>query len=542
LLDLLTGIIVLFAGPVLMVWWVPNLVHEVGHLLGATISGAHFDFIPLGPFTLPRSRGPRRLRLQIRRFACDSALPTTGHTRPQLFAASLGGPAFNIGLGVALLAVAFLGDIGRSAFLAPLVLVLVGTFCALHGLMYLLPWRPYGVPSDGRRLWSLLAGTPSGGRWKAIKEAVAQSEAGIRPRDLPLDVMTRLVVPSDGSIDDISAALTLYWHLLDSGRLEEARACLEQARAAASQRYMSQLNGQIVLLELAYMEARSGPDPAIAVQNLLRSAFIAKATLLRVVGAINLSYSDLDGADKAAAAALRELGALRPGYALMEADLLTQLIDEAKRRREGGPASGPAPTSIASRVDVSRFAVPDLPLQEPAPPPGLRSARTVVGLVGCVMLSLGVYQSIATFARGPASLVAVPIGIGAVLGVVRVRGSRGAHRVDGLRTAFAAAAVVFAVSPLLASDLLRPTLPGYIWIVGQSRPCPFGSGHDVATVGVYLFAIAVGMVALMMGTRAADERALPRRGIFLGVGVVVLWIAGVAADHAHFAAVIGCGS
>lgn len=540
--DLLTGILVLFAGPVLVIWWVPYLVHELGHLLGARFAGARFDYVPLGPFVLPGTHGHRQLRLQIRRFSCDSALPTDGHTRPQLFTSSLGGPVLNIGLGVALLAVAFLGDTGRSAFLMPLVLILVGMFCALHGLLFLLPWRPYGVPSDGRRLWSLLAWTPSGDRWMAIKEALTASESGVRPRDWRLDVMDRLVVPSDGSIDDISAALNLYWHLLDSGRLDKARACLEQARAAASQRYMSQLNGQIVLLELAYMEARSGPDPAVAVQHLVQSAFFAKATLLRVVAALSLSYSDLDGAEKAAAAAMRELGALRPGYALMESDLLTQLTDEAQRRREGGPVSEPAPPTTAEGVDVSRFSVPDLPLVEPAPPPGLRSARMVVGVVGSAMLGLAACASIAIFVRGSASLIGIPLGLVALGAVVQVRASRGVHPLAGVRTAFAVAAVFFAASSVLVSDLLRPNLTGYIWIAGQPRPCPFGAGHEIASAPIYLFAIGLAMVALLMGTRAANEPTLPRRGVLLGIGLVVLWIAAVASDHTHFAAVIGCGS
>src|SRR5207244_1298106 len=110
-----------------------------------------------------------------------------------------------------------------------------------------LPSRQYGVPSDSRRLWSLVAGTPGARRWVALKEATAWSESGVRPRDWPLETMNALVIASDGSTDDIAAAVTLYWHLLDSRRMTEARQCLEQARAAASQRYMAQLNSQIVL-------------------------------------------------------------------------------------------------------------------------------------------------------------------------------------------------------------------------------------------------------------------------------------------------------
>ena len=248
MIDLLVGLAVLFIGPLLVIWWLPYLVHELGHLLGATLAGARFDYIPLGPLMLARRSGPRRLRWQIRRFACGSTVPVPGRSRAQLFAASVGGPALNIGIGVVLLAVALFGDAARLAYLVPLVLLLVGLFMALHGLMWLLPWRPYGVPSDGIRLWSLLTDSAHGRRWTGLKEVAAFSEAGVRPREWPAAVVDRLVVSSDGSIDDVAGALNLYWHLLDSRRLPEARACLEQARAAASQRYMTEVNSQIVLL------------------------------------------------------------------------------------------------------------------------------------------------------------------------------------------------------------------------------------------------------------------------------------------------------
>lgn len=541
--DLLTGLVLLFAGPVLVVWWLPYLVHELGHLLGGRLAGAHMDYVPLGPFVLLRSRAPSRLRRQIRRFACDGAVPTPGHARIQLFAASLGGPALNIGLGAALLAIGFLGDVGRSAFLAPLVLIVVGLYMALHGVIYLLPGRPYGVPSDGRRLWSLLVGTPSARRWVALKEASALGEAGVRPRDWPPEVTSGLVMASDGSTDDIAAAVNLYWHLLDSHRLAEARQCLEQARAAASQRYMAQLNSQLVLLELAYMEARHGSDPAVAVRHLLQSAYIAKATVLRVLAAISLSYADLDGAEKAVMAAKGELLALRPGYAQLESDLLDELIDEVRQRREGTLVVDSVVPSAAG-VDVSRFAVPDVPLQEPALPPGLRSMRTLAGLTGSATLGLAGYAAVSAFTRGGAAplLALVPAAV-TLLVVLRVRASQGVHRADAMRTAFVAVAVFFAASPLLLADLLRLNSSGYIWIAGLARPCTaLGAGHALSSLWVYLFAIAFAMIGLLLGTRAANEPAVPRLGIFLGVGALVLWIAAVASDHAHFAAVIGCGT
>jgi len=448
----------------------------------------------------------------------------------------------NLAFGLALLAIGFVGDVGRSFFLAPLVLILIGMFMALHGIVYLLPSRHYGVPSDGRRMWSLLAGTPGARRWVAWKEATAWSEADVRPRDWPLETVSALVTASDGSTDDIAAALTLYWHLLDGGRLTEARQCLEQARAAASKRYMAQLSSQIVLLELAYMEARLGPDPATAVRNFWRSAFIAKATLLRVVGAIHLSYADPGAAAQAATMAMGELQALRPGYARMESDLLAEIIDDAHRRMAGEPDREVVVLRSPEGVDVSRFAVPDAELLEPAPPPGIRSMRTLVGVIGSATLGLAGYASISAFTRGGAVplLAAIPA-VASFFVVLRVRVSRGARRVETLRAAFVALGVLFAASPVLVGDLLRPSGSGYIWIAGQARPCTaFGTGHDLSAVWAYLFGVAIAMVGLLIATRAASEPPIPRAGILVGIGLVALWVAAVSTDHAHFAAVIGC--
>jgi hypothetical protein len=45
LVDLLTGLVIPFAGPLLVIWWLPYLVHELGHLLGANLAGAGFDSV-----------------------------------------------------------------------------------------------------------------------------------------------------------------------------------------------------------------------------------------------------------------------------------------------------------------------------------------------------------------------------------------------------------------------------------------------------------------------------------------------------------------
>ena len=442
-----------------------------------------------------------------------------------------------------MLVVAFASDIGKTWFLAPLALIGVGLFMALHGAIQLLPWRPYGVPSDGLRILSLVRGTASGRRWIALRAIVSRSEAGTRPRDWPVDELNTLAQSSDGSIDDVSAALTLYWHLLDNGRLDDARNCLEQARAAASQHYMTQLPGQLVLLELAYIEARIGVDPAVAVSNLMRSAYIAPATLGRVVAALQLSYARFEDARQTAEAASTDLSGLRPGFALMEKDLLADLVGEAERRREGLSAGAPlaAAQGTATGVDVTRFESPDVQLREPLPPPGLRSARALVGIIGSATLGLTALVVTGAFDSKLAPGVAITsAGIG-MLSVFRVRMTHGVATMTLLRQGLVALATFAVASPLLLSDLLITNTAGYIWVAGQARPCAaFGTGHDVSSTVMFLFGTAFALLGVLIGTRADREPLIPREGIFVGLGAIGLWIILIASDHARFAAMIGC--
>lgn len=540
--DLVIALVVLFAGPVLVVWWLPFLVHELGHALTARAAGAGFDYIPLGPFVMTRPNGAVRLQRQIRRFSCDSVLPSPARARAQLLATSLGGPAANVVLGVALLVVGFASGVGEVWFLAPLLLILVGLYMAMYGVALVLPWRPYGMPSDGLRVLSLLRNSRSAQRWMALRVVASRSEAGTRPRDWPDAELTSLVQPSDGSIDDVSGALTLYWHLLDGGRLTEARTCLEQARAAASQHYMLQTAGQLVLLELAYIEARIGSDPAVAVANLMRSLFIAPATLARVFAAVQLSYANFADAQRIAAGAGKDLRGLRPGAALMEKDLLAELTNEAQRRLDGyASASQTAAEGPTRGVDVSRFQVPDVPLREPREPGGLHSSRTVVGMISSAMLGLTAFVVVGAFDRALAAPVAVVAAALGAFAVLRVRMTRGAASVALARQGLAALATILVAAPLLLGDLLRPNATGYVWIAGQARPCAhFGTGHDPSSALLFLFFMAFAMLGLLIGTRADREPIIPRAGTYVGVGCLALWVLLVASDHARVAALLGC--
>lgn len=192
-------------------------------------------------------------------------------------------------------------------------------------------------------------------------------------------------------------------------------------------------------------------------------------------------------------------------------------------------------------IDVGRFAVPDVPLREPLPPPGLRSMLMVSGIVGVGLLGVGVFGGIAAFARNYALPLAVAALAVAAAAVLRVRLSRGGRGVQAFRELLAAFGTVAVAATVLLGDLIRSDSRGYLWISGLPRPCTsLGPGHDVGSATFSVLIVPFAVLALLIATRAYNEPILPRRGLVLGVAAVVIWLVTIASDHARFATLIGC--
>lgn len=83
---------------------------------------------------------------------------------------------------------------------------------------------------------------------------------------------------------------------------------------------------------------------------------------------------------------------------------------------------------------------------------------------------------------------------------------------------------------------------GYIRIAGQARPCTtFGTGRDLSSLPIYLFALTFISLGLLLGTRADREPLVPRVGMYLGGVLLIAWIITIGADHTPLAAILGCG-
>jgi len=542
-LDALIGVVELFAIPIGIIWWIPYLVHELGHFAGARVAGARFDYIPLGPFIAPRHIPNRPIVLRVVRRACDATLPSESAPSAQLAIATAVGPLANLLVGAALIVLAV--GVTTPETLTQPALFAVGFFVFLHGVVHLVPATPYATPTDGRRLLDLLRGTGSWRRWCAIRVIARRSDDGIRPRDWSPQQLAELVTASEGRIDDVDAAITLHWHLLDVGRFDDAELCLRQAMAAAGQRSMTAQTAEVIRLEVAYLEARRGADPQVAVSNLLRSRFLARASLLRVVAAVQLRFNFFKEARATISQARSGLAGLRPGYAALE----TSLLDDLEREAVTAVETGALPTKQAPEapdarpttfdLDVSRFAVPDVrPVVKR--PHGLRSARTLVGLIGAGVLALSVFAIVTEASRSAGLFFAIPVLIFSALTVVWVRTRRAVLGAPALRTSLTTAAVLAFASVVLAGNVMRLYSGPYLWIVGQARPCVLLDGSGFSSLVVYLLGAALGFVGLVMGTRAERGSAVPLEGIYLGGMVVVLFSLTFATDPSRLAVLIGC--
>lgn len=547
--DLVVSVLVLFLGPLVVAGWIPNLVHEAGHYVAARALGARFDYVPLTLWVGAWSDGELRIRFAPRRVSCDAVLPSAGKARRQLLIATAAGPALSITIGLGLMWLGLSETIARTHLFLPLAMLISGAYVAAIGLVTAIPWWFRGSRTDGRRLLQLIRDDAWGRRWVAIRALVAQAEAGTRPRDWDATTLSRLVQGSDHSVDDVNGALHLYWHLLDSGRQSEARVCIAQAHAAAEQRYQHELSARIVLLEVAYMNAREGQEARRAAGQLLDAAAVAPAQHLRVQAAVLLGLSDFAEAEAAATAGLTDLRGLRPGHRMLERDLLTELRDEARRKRSLDPdevasatetatAANGAATPSPEPLDVSRFSVPDL-VPTRRGPIRVFSVFTFTGLTGAFTLALATYKLLALFVSEMSGPLAVFAGALGLFVTLWVRLGVGAMR--GVRTVFAALAVFTAALPLLLGQALTLGRGRYIWFAGDSRPClVLDPGPALDQAAMWPWAICVGLAAVLLGTYRPDVPLFPRRGLFFGFFTVALWIVAIAPEPGRLGSLFGC--
>ncbi|MCF7223612.1 site-2 protease family protein [Marilutibacter chinensis] len=215
----------------LTVW--PNIVvHEAGHALGGIARGMHAMAFGVGP--LRWERGEHRWRFRrgpwLRGISGFAALLPKGRRGLSRFDQTcflFGGPLAN--LATAALALALL-----TSWMAPVAIasLLLGTaLSALFlGVLNLMPFQTQGWQSDGRQLLDLARHSPDAVIRQQIRQLMALTLAGVRPREWPEALIPD---PADG----ISPGLAVNVQMLRLSRAmdrDDAVAAAEAARRATS--------------------------------------------------------------------------------------------------------------------------------------------------------------------------------------------------------------------------------------------------------------------------------------------------------------------
>ena len=222
-----------------------SLIHELGHLLMGWLSGLKLVFIQLRMLRLTRTQGGFKWQIHEDQEAwggLTSMHPvSTRHLRLRFVAFASGGFLAEMALGV----LAFWGwrihgaqldaEAGMIHFLYGLelaVLVHVG----VHNLYALVPRRLNGLANDSMSILAMIVPNRDRQMTLAYMDYMARTYAGIRPREIPMDVFAK-VDPSK-----LSAESLFFYHFLGYAF------CIDRGDLAAARLHLGGLWEQFLLV------------------------------------------------------------------------------------------------------------------------------------------------------------------------------------------------------------------------------------------------------------------------------------------------------
>ena len=161
-------------------------VHEAGHLFGGFLRGMRFLLYIVGPFQLTRTASGIRFNwvFNLGTFGgLAAAAPDPDRPiRPQLLSLIAGGPLASLALALIGMSLLFMAD-GRLAAHG----LFIAFASALIFLATAIPARAGGFMSDGMQFIEVLRGGDAVLERQQITTVMAQSMAGVRPRDWNAD-------------------------------------------------------------------------------------------------------------------------------------------------------------------------------------------------------------------------------------------------------------------------------------------------------------------------------------------------------------------
>ena len=332
-----------------LVWFVVVAVHEFGHLAGGWLIGGRFLMWVVGPIAVRRT--PAGIKLAWNRnvnvsggLAACLPLDASRLTPRRVAVMILGGPVASLALTtVMLFAAAGLasGDLpGAPRALAQHVALFTA---GLSGLIFLGTAAPFfagGFKSDGRRALDLLRGDRRSEQEGALVQLTMAGLAGVRPADYDPGLVARAQALGDGSLFDIYAQLTIYYHAADRGDWTDAQTRLD--RVVASEERIVPFVRDVVRCEYAWLLATQSSEVAAARAWLDSAGRIDfdPATRLRAEAAVLLAEGrSADAAEKARAGLdALEHKSLSPVKSPFAVDALESLVRAASVDATARPA------------------------------------------------------------------------------------------------------------------------------------------------------------------------------------------------------------
>ncbi|MCI0394682.1 MAG: hypothetical protein L0322_07050 [Chloroflexi bacterium] len=240
--------------------------HEAGHLLAGALNGFHFISTSIGPFRLTREFQGLKLRydgFELFDFSGDaSSVPTRpDHIHRREILMTAGGPLATL-LQIAVVVVLRLTFHQQIIVFWQAELLFWLAFCAIVVLLLTLLPLP-GLQNDVSHMLSTLKSPPLPKRRALLTMYYGASAQGQQSGALDAARLAELLIPEDGSIEELEANVVAYVNAVSQGEIRRAGAFLDRCLAIlqilpTEQRWVG------VLIEAAYFEARFEQNLAAA--------------------------------------------------------------------------------------------------------------------------------------------------------------------------------------------------------------------------------------------------------------------------------------
>lgn len=314
-------------------------IHELGHTFAGMWVGFEFRMITVGPFMLRKEMEKIRFRWNTRLNAAGGlalCLPKTNdRLRSKFMKFVAGGP-------LASLLFAALSFLIYYLFFPSTKGSLMGSFWKFSALMSalifivtILPMHSGGFFSDGARLLNLIKGGQQTEIDLAILTTTTASSSGIRPRDLNIAPIQKIL--EAGYEHPFIPYLHLYMHahLSDQGKIEEAHQFL--LRAFEQIHHIPAGYQAILWLDLAFHQAyyqQNVAEAKASFQKAKISAVIPKHSVFKSEAAIAWGQQKYTLALQKAQVALEVLPqAMDAGGAIAEKEWLESFIEEVTHQQ-----------------------------------------------------------------------------------------------------------------------------------------------------------------------------------------------------------------